>query len=102
MSRIKQDDTNSRAAPLKQQPSTSAANDNDGEGAWPLFPFAETASPPLSPEVTTPHAIQAGFRSSWRATLGRLAYLAVLSIAMLGWLYLLVFALISSVMWIVS
>ena len=103
MSRIKQDDTISRAATLSKLQSSAPANDNDGDGAWPLLPFPESASPPLSyQEVTTTPAIQTGLRSSWKATLSRLAYLAAVSMAMLGWSYLLVVALISSVMWIVS
>ena len=48
-------------------------------------------------EVTTPQAVQAGSRASWRATLGRLAYVAAVSLAMFGWLYLLWLALVSSV-----
>lgn len=51
----------------------------------------------LYEEVTTPQAVQAGSRSSWRATLGRLAYGAGVSVAMFGWLYLPWLALVSSV-----
>ena len=50
----------------------------------------------LYEEVTAPQAVQAGSRSSLRARLGRLAYVAV-SLAMFGWLYLLWLALVSSV-----
>ena len=51
----------------------------------------------LYEEVTAPQAVQAGSRSSWRATLGRLAYGAGVSVAMFGWLYLLWLALVSIV-----
>jgi hypothetical protein len=86
-----------------EQPPTSAANDKDCEGSWPLVPFPKTACPSLLyEEVITPRVVQASFRSSWRATLGRLAYLAVVSIAMFGWLYLLWLAPVSSVQGILS
>ena len=51
----------------------------------------------LYEEVTAPQAVQAGSRSSLRATLARLAYVAAISAAMFGWLYLLWLALVSSV-----
>ena len=83
-----------------KQPPTSAANDNDCEGPWPLVPFPEGLF--LSEGVATPQLVQEGFRSSWRATLSRLAYAATVSIAMFGWLYLLWLALVSSVQMILS
>jgi len=83
------------------------------KGRWPLAPFpeghlgiptgqqemnrqlsTESACPfLLYEEVTTPD----GLRPSWRATLGRLAYVAVVSIAMFGWLFVLWLALVSLV-----
>jgi hypothetical protein len=111
-SHIKQDDPDGTTVTRRgtgahqrfpEQPPTSAANDNDCESSWPLVPFPESACPSLFyEEVTTPQAVQSGFRSSWRATLGRLAYVAVVSIAMFGWLYLLWLALVSSVQGILS
>lgn len=91
------------------QPSTLAANDNVFEGPWPLVPFPEVPNAVrsgqqesigrLAPEsassffpyeeVTVPQAVQDGFRSPWTATLGRLVYVAAVSVAMFGWLYLL-------------
>ena len=63
-------------------------------------PFPESACPsPLYEEVTIP---QAGLRSSWKAMLGRLVYVAVASIAMFGWLYLLWLVLVSSAQAILS
>ena len=98
-----------------------SANDNDFEGSWSLVPSAsafnsirsgqqepiqrhstEGASPSLYEVVNTSQAAQAGFRSSWRATLVRLAYVAAISAAMFGWLYLLWLALLSSVQGILS
>jgi hypothetical protein len=110
MSHIKQDDPDGTTVTRRgtgehqgfhEQPPTSAANGN--ECSWPLVPFPESARPSLLyEEVTTPRAVQSGFRSSWRATSGRLAYVAVVSIAMLGWLYLLWLALVSRVQGILS
>ena len=99
----------------RQHPRTSAADDNDCD--WPLVPLPEghLGIPSglqesnrllssqsaflfhLSEEVTRPQLVQASSRSSWRATLGRLAYVAAVSVAMFGWLYLLWLALVSSV-----
>jgi hypothetical protein len=103
-SHIKQDDPDGTAVTRRgagahqsfpDQPPTSAANDNVCESSWPLVPFPESACASLLyEEVSAP---QAGFRSSWKATLGRLAYVAVVSIAMFGWLYLLWLVLVSSV-----
>jgi hypothetical protein len=73
---------------FSRQPPTSAANDNDSEGPWPLVPFPEGFF------VVTP---QKGLAASWRATLSRLAYVATVSIAMFGWLYLLWLVLVGSV-----
>jgi hypothetical protein len=127
MSHIKQDDPDGTTVTRRgtgahqrfpEQPPTSAANDNDCEGPWPLIPFPEglngtpsgqqirrlstESARPLNEEVTIRRAVQAGFRSSWRATLARLAYAVAVSIAMFGWLYVLWLALVSSVQWILS
>ena len=105
-----------------EQPPTSVANDRDCEDSWPLVPFpeghlctpsgqqesnrrlsTESACPShLQEEVTTPWAVQASFRASRRATLGKLAYGAAVSIAMFGWLYFLGLALVSSVQWVLN
>jgi|SRR3954447_23544524 len=116
--RIAQDDANGSIVTQRStgahqsssgQPSTLAANDNVFEGPWPLVPFPEVPNAVrsgqqesigrLAPEgacsfflyeeVTVPQAVQDGFGSSWTATLGRLVYVAAISIAMFGWLYLL-------------
>jgi hypothetical protein len=116
--RIAQDDANGSIVTQRStgahqsssgQPSTLAANDNVFEGPWPLVPFPEVPNAVrsgqpesigrLAPEgacsfflyeeVTVPQAVQDGFGSSWTATLGRLVYVAAVSIAMFGWLYLL-------------
>jgi len=55
------------------------------DSAFPSIPYEE---------VTNPQALQVG--SSWRAMSATLAYVAAVSVAMLGWLYLLWLALISS------
>jgi hypothetical protein len=98
------------------QPPTSAANDNDCEGPWPLVPFPEglTAIPGgqqepirrdptgsvwpsfLREEVDSPQPVQESFRSL--TTL----YMGTVSIAEFGWLYLLWLALVRSVQWILS
>ena len=127
--RIKQDDPDGTSAARRStgaqpcfpgEPPVSA-NDNDCEGSWLPVPFSgplnsiasgqqeptqrqstEGARPSFpSEEVITPQAVQAGFRSSWKATLSRLAYVAAVSVAMFGWLYLL-WLLVSSVQGIIS
>jgi hypothetical protein len=89
-----------------------AANDNDREGPWPLVPLPQELAPVpdrewLSMEgissallcegASLPQPVQEDFRSSCRETLGRLAYVAAISIAMSGWLYLLWLALAYSI-----
>ena len=70
-------------------------------GSWPLVQFPERTCASLSyDEVATPPAVQASFRLSWRTTLGWLAYVAAVSIAMPSWLYLLWLAPVSGVQWI--
>jgi hypothetical protein len=91
------------------QPAPSAANDNHRESPWPLVPFPDGLSgiptekqeelsnwlsgsigQSLLCEGIIPPANQDGLSwTSWRATLGKLTYLATASIATLGWLYLL-------------
>ena len=96
-SHIKQDDPDGTAVTRRGAGAHQSFPDHDnvGESSWPLVPFPESACPSLLyEEVSAP---QAGFRSSWKATLGRLAYVAVVSIAMFGWLYLLWLVLVSSV-----
>jgi hypothetical protein len=93
-----------------------AANDNDCERGRPLIPLPvghlgiqcgqQELNQPLSTdrvypsllseEVTTTETVQATFSPSWRARFGRTAYVATISIAMFGWLYLLWLGLISS------
>ena len=100
------------------QPPTPAANDNDCEGPWPQIQFPEglTAIPGgqqepirrdptesawpsfLREEVDSPQPVQEGFRSFWKTTL----YMATVSIAEFGWLYLLWLALVRSVQWTLS
>ena len=121
MSRVKHDDPDG-PTPIQSgiahqrfpdPPPTSAANDNACEGPSSQVPFStelnsmpsgqpeattaiiESAFPSIPyEEVTNPQAVQVG--SSWRAMSGRLAYVAAVSVAMLGWLYLLWLALVSS------
>jgi hypothetical protein len=100
---IEQDDpvgtTVARRSTGAWQPPTSAANDNDCEGPWPLVPFPEGLH--LCEGVGTPQPVRERF-TSWRAPLSRLAYAAAVLIAMFGWLYLLSLALVSSVQKILS
>jgi len=119
MGNIKQNDPESATATrrdtrgyhrLREQPPTFAANDNSSECPWPLVPFPEGhlgisgALQELNrpclffEEVETPQVVQVGFRYSW----SWLAYVAVVSIAMFGWLYLLWLGLVSSVQAILS
>jgi hypothetical protein len=123
MSHVRQDDPDGPTATrsgtgapqnFPKPPATSAANDNDCEGPRSQVPLSterssipsgqpeptrgqitEGACPSIPcEEVTNPQAVQAG--SSWRARLGMLAYVAAVSVAMFGWLYLLWLALVSS------
>ena len=84
---------------FSRQPPTSAANDNDCEGPWPLVPFPEGLH--LCEGVATPQPVRERF-TSWRAPLSRLADAAAVLIAMFGWLYLLSLALVCSVQKILS
>lgn len=78
----------------------SAANDNNCEGPWPLVPFPEGLFFPNEQHDPSKSVAsdQESARSYWTATLSRPAYAATVSIAMLGWLYLLGLALVSSVL----
>src|SRR6185436_1748131 len=105
---IKQDDPNGTSVTRRStgaQPSFAGrpptpANDNDCEGSWSLVPFSvalnsipsgqqeptqrhstEGVCPSiLYEDVTTRQTVQAGSRSSWTAALGRLAYVAAVSV----------------------
>jgi hypothetical protein len=99
-----------------RHPPTSVANDNVRNGPWPLVPFpeglagdpsgqqepirrhpTETAWPSFLREgVDNPRPVQKDFRSSWKPTL----YVATVTIAEFGWLYLLGLTLVRSVQWI--
>jgi hypothetical protein len=88
-----------------EQAPACAANDNDWEGSSPLVPLPEgrlgvPSGLQESNRLSTESACRspASFRSSWRATLGKLAYVVAVSIAMFGWLYLLWLALVSGVL----
>src|SRR4051794_11988382 len=74
-----------------------AANDNDRESPWPLVPLRQGPAPIpdrewlsmegigsalLCEEASLPQPAQEDLRSSWRQTLGRLAYVTAISIAM--------------------
>jgi hypothetical protein len=89
------------------RPPPIAANDNGYEDAWALVPFSEglapisdgewLVGPSLLCEDAVPQPPQEDFCWSWRKTFGRLAYVAAISIAMPGWLYLIWLALAYSV-----
>jgi len=90
---------------FSKQPS-SAANDNECEGPWPLVPFPEGHSPKLNQPLSTDsfcpshlyegsQVLQNDVRSSWRATGGRLTYVTMVSVAMFGWLFVIWLALAS-------
>ena len=103
MSHIEQDDGDRtlvlrRIAGAHQRFSEeSAANDNDNKGPWPLVRLPEGSYPSvLAEEVTTPQ------RFSWKAKLILLTYAAVTPIAMLGWLFLLWLAIVSSLKWMLN
>ena len=82
---------------LAERSVKSAANDNDNQGPWPLVRFLESPYPTFSFEdFTKPH------RTSWKGKLIRLAYVAAMPFAVLGWLYLLWLAIISGTEWILS
>jgi hypothetical protein len=102
------DRRSTRARDVYKQLPASAANDNDREGPWPLVPLPQGPAPVpdrdwLSMEgigsallcegASLPQPAQEDFPSSWRETLGRLAYVAAISVAMSGWLYFLWLAL---------
>jgi hypothetical protein len=84
---------------FSKQPPPSVADDNVCDGPWPLVPFPEGL---LCAGGATPQRAQEGPRSSWKATSGKLAFAATALIAMLGWLYLLWLAVVSSVEKILS
>jgi hypothetical protein len=69
---------------ISEAPASSAANDN--QSAWPLAP-EDVSSSFRYEQVTSP--VETALRSSWRATCGRVAYIATVAIAMLAWFYLL-------------
>src|SRR6188768_245546 len=106
MSHIKQDDADGRSAirrsagahqRFSEEPAKSAANDNENQRPWPFVPSLEGSYPSvLSKEVATPQ------RLSWRAKLILLAYVAVTPVAMLGWLYLLWLAIVSTLEWMLT
>jgi|SRR6266478_9435286 len=113
---IKQDEPAHES--ISRPPLTPAANDNDCEGPWPLVPFPEGLTAILGGQqepirrdltesawpfflregVDSPQPDQERFRSFWKTTL----YLATVSIAEFGWLYLHWLVLVRSVQWILS
>ena len=106
MSHIEQDDPDGRSAIWQsagahkwffERPAEPAVTGNDNQGPWPFVPSPEGSYPSVSSkEVATPQ------RLSWKAKLILLAYVAVTPIAMLGWLYLLWLAIVSSLEWMLN
>ena len=112
-----------RARPSSLGKPRTSANDNDRERFLLIVPSAAVlkevragrqepsqrhskgVSPPSTDRVslpfidqrakTPPPAIRAGFRSSWKGMFGRLTYVAAISVAMFGWLYLLWLAMVT-------
>ena len=104
MQHIKQDKANvttvAQPGPGYPRKPPTSANDNDCEGSWSRpFP-AGSATIQLTRVSDTkkrPPCRQTSFRSSWSGTLSRVTYVMGVSVAMLGWMYLLWFALLTCV-----
>jgi hypothetical protein len=106
MQHIKQDKANvttvAQPGPGYHRKPPTSANDNDYEGSWSNpFPgrLGDNPTPPRFryEEALPLQAVQTSFGSSWSGTLSRVTYVMGVSIAMLGWMYLLWFALLTCV-----
>ena len=106
MGHIKQDDPDGRSAIWQsagahkwffERPAEPAVNGNDNQGPRPLVRLPGGSYPSvLSEEAATPQLF------SWKAKLILLTYAAVTPIAMLGWLYVLWLAIVSSLGWMLT
>ncbi len=100
MQHIKQDKTELGPGHPRKPP--TSANDNDCEGSW-YHPFPRglgdnPTHPRFQYEGATPvQAVHTRVRSSWSGTLSRVTYAMGVSIAMLGWMYLLWLTLLTCV-----
>jgi len=73
-----------------------AANDNGGGGPWPRLPFPEAVFSTLSEHQELNRQPFTESACSWRSKAGALIYASAVSIATIGWLYLLWLALTST------